>query len=607
MKYRVKTKMKKQFLAVAIALISALLPLKALAQQYDGLFIFGDSLVDNGNLFKLTGGAVPPSPPYFQGRFSNGFVWVERLQPLLGINANQTINFGLGGATSGATNALSGFLGTTLPSLPSELNSFPGSPDPKALYVLWAGANDYLIQTQPRPTDTSGVVNNLSNAATTLISKGARNLIVVNLPDLGKTPQEQALGTSASSTALTLSHNTNLRAALQTLAQQNPGVNIIPLDVNALFGEVNSDPARYGLTNITQPCFTGSAVCSNPDQYLFWDGVHPTATGHNIIAQYAAAVLNAPQAVVPQGDIALNVAKRPGQVIDARLLTLRNSPLTSSEQRLSAFLNGGVNFGDKNNSNSEPGYNFTTSGVTAGVDYRLTDNLALGVAVGYTGNDTDLSNNRGKIGVDGYAVSVYSNYSQKDFYASSLVSYGGNNFDIKRPTSFDNRTATGNPNGDQFSANVNGGYVAKSGNIAYGPTLGLRYDRANIDGYTETGAGSLNMKVKDQAAESLVMSVGVQAAITLDTGAAKFIPNIRASYEHQFANDSREIITELVTQPGIPMRTRTSEPDRDYLKLGAGTQMMFSKNFTAAIDYETVIGLRDVSDNRITGEIRYEF
>ena len=46
------------------------------------LYVFGDSLSDTGNLFALTFGIEPPSPPYFDGRFSDGPVWVETLAPL---------------------------------------------------------------------------------------------------------------------------------------------------------------------------------------------------------------------------------------------------------------------------------------------------------------------------------------------------------------------------------------------------------------------------------------------------------------------------------------------------------------------------------------------
>jgi outer membrane lipase/esterase len=595
---------------LALSLMSAMLPLKAQAQEYNQLYIFGDSLVDNGNLFRLTGNRVPPNP-YFQGRFSNGLVWVETLGTQLQIGSSSTNNFAIGGSTSGQTNSLSGLLGVPLPSLPSQLSAFasaPGNPSRDALFVLLAGANDYLIQpSQLRTTDTQAVVNNLSNSVTALIGKGARNIIVVNLPDLGKTPQERVFPTAGNLSAIATSHNNNLNIALQQIAK-NRDVNIIPVDAFALVNEVAAEPGKYGFTNTTDRCFnqaTGT-VCSNPDQYLFWDGIHPTARAHRLIGEFAVAILNAPRAIAPQGDIALGIAKRQVQLIDSRLTALRILP-TTSDKRLGAFLNGDVNFGDKDSHNTQPGYNFTTSGVTAGVDYRVTDNLALGIALGLTGNETNLSGNRGKIDTNGYAVSLYSNYAQKNFYANGAVSYGGNDFNIKRQITFDNRTATASTSGDQFSVNVNGGYIAKSGNVSYGPTVGMRYDRVNIDGYTEKNAGSLNMKVNNQEAESFVLNVGAQASVALNTDIGTIIPNIRASYEHQFANDSREITTEIVTQPGIPMRTRTADPDRDYIKLGAGAQLVFSPNLSGAIDYETIIGRNDISDNVIKGEVRYQF
>lgn len=82
---------------------------------------------------------------------------------------------------------------------------------------------------------------------------------------------------------------------------------------------------------------------------------------------------------------------------------------------------------------------------------------------------------------------------------------------------------------------------------------------------------------------------------------------MRLSYEHEFADDSREIVAELVTQPGIPMRANTAKPDRDYVKLGVGTQVQFSDNFSGAIDYEMIIGRKDFSDQAVKAEVRFQF
>jgi outer membrane lipase/esterase len=106
----------------------------------------------------------------------------------LGINTNPANNLAVGGATSGTLNVNSALIGLPLPGLQTEINSFTtasGAANPNALYVVWAGANDYLGGS----TDSTTVVNNLSNAVTTLTANGAKNIMVVNLPDLGKTTQ----------------------------------------------------------------------------------------------------------------------------------------------------------------------------------------------------------------------------------------------------------------------------------------------------------------------------------------------------------------------------------------------------------------------------------
>ncbi|MBT4739757.1 MAG: hypothetical protein HN793_01885 [Rhodospirillaceae bacterium] len=54
----------KRYLSAAAMCLAIAAPVQA--QQYSGLYVFGDSLSDSGNLFGLTGGTTPPSPPLFQ-------------------------------------------------------------------------------------------------------------------------------------------------------------------------------------------------------------------------------------------------------------------------------------------------------------------------------------------------------------------------------------------------------------------------------------------------------------------------------------------------------------------------------------------------------------
>ena len=595
--------MKRKILVGSLAIAACLLPVKVSAQAIQGFTVFGDSLSDNGNAFRATNGLFPPSPPYFNGRFTNGAVWIEDLATSLNLT---TANFAFGGATSGTTNTAIPFL----PGVTTQVNSFlQSSPrlSPDRVFVVWAGANDYL---GGGVTNPAVPVGNISAILQRLTAAGAEKLIVVNLPDLGKTPGVLTNPVqSAGLTQLSAAHNQGLSTVLQTLAQTQPNVNIIPIDVAALLNQVITDPARFGFTNVTQPCLNLAAgtVCPNPNQFLFWDALHPTAAGHQIISDFALNILTAPQTIVPQAEIALSVAQRPTRDLNGRLVTLR-SPVQNLDQKLGVFVNGDYNFGNQDSSDRSSGFDFDTKGVTVGADYRLTNDLALGLAFNYGHNSSDLNNDLGKVKIDSYSLSAYGSYSREKFYADALVNYGWNDFDIDRAikvTGF--QSANASTSGNQFSIRLNSGYNFGRDQLSVGPMLGVRYSKVTIDGYSERNGSILNLNVGSQKADSVILNVGAQLSYDFRSPSATVTPFITANYEHEFANGSREITTELVSQPGIPNRTSTGNPDRDFVRLSAGLQTQFANNLSIGVGYETILGKRDVSDNFVQARIRYQF
>ncbi|MBD1898938.1 SGNH/GDSL hydrolase family protein [Trichocoleus sp. DQ-A3] len=316
--------MKKQILATGFVLFSFLLPLKAVAASFDRIFVFGDSLSDTGNVSNLTGGFSPQSPPYYQGRFSNGPIWVDALANKLGLapalvtelaggaNSSNGINFAFGGATSGTKNVAG-----PLPGLQTEIDFFKSglaatkqSADSEALYIVWAGGNDYLGGGVTDPTEP---VKNISAAVTSLFNLGARNFLVANLPDLGKAPVGLSGGIAMSNglNQLTEFHNSGLSYSLGELSKSLDGIKLKSLDINSLFNNVIANKEKFGFTNVTDSCLTNYApplvldykVCDDPDSFLFWDAIHPTAAGHKLVADLAFAALtpaSEPQKSVPE-------------------------------------------------------------------------------------------------------------------------------------------------------------------------------------------------------------------------------------------------------------------------------------------------------------------
>jgi thermolabile hemolysin len=238
--------------------------------QISQIYVFGDSLSDPGNVFKASQGQVPPSPPYFQGRYADGLVWTEYLAQQLKVNTNANTNFAYGGATTGNSQQLPLGLLTQIEQYQAS-NSHAST---NVLYIIWAGANDYL----GGGNDPNQPVENLVTAVKTLVQTGAKNILVVSLPDLGELP------------GLTQKHNSQLAAALKNLRQQlKSEPNIIYYDVNEIFNLAINNPTKFGFVNVTDTCLSTERdryiVCPAPDKYLFWDDIHPSTAAHKLLAE----------------------------------------------------------------------------------------------------------------------------------------------------------------------------------------------------------------------------------------------------------------------------------------------------------------------------------
>jgi phospholipase/lecithinase/hemolysin len=287
------------------------LSLCAVAQaDYSAVVAYGDSLSDNGNLsaYLLSHlGVVFPPPPNFAGHRSNGPVAVEQLAAALGI---PLVDAALLGATTGVGNVGDpGVPGTPtslgalgLPGMQAEIPlTPPGVFNPlvvgSELFVVWGGADDLL---SPSPLDTTlqeianRAVTNIDAFVLNLQALGAQTIFVPGIPDLGLTPAFQAQGPiiAAGATAYSNLVNAGLAATLPAGATY--------FDTAGLFAAIAANPAAYGLTNVTDPCFNelAATLCGNPGQYLFWDSFHPTTAADAIAAAAFASAVPEPSSIV---------------------------------------------------------------------------------------------------------------------------------------------------------------------------------------------------------------------------------------------------------------------------------------------------------------------
>jgi phospholipase/lecithinase/hemolysin len=271
---------------------------------YSAVYAFGDSLSDAGNIAYGTLHQLPVSSIYSDGRFSNGNVWVQDLSQNLGlpsVSASLTggTDYAYGGAQTGAT-----AVHAANPSdLPSQLGQFVTNvpnPSPNALYTVWAGSNDVLtiansaLTPTQQQTAVQQAVTNETNFINGLIAHGAKNIAVLDVPDLGKIPYETARPLSdAASSTLAQQYNAELGQAIQQIVASG-AASVDVIDTYSLLDTALANPAAYGFTNVTQPVWNGNltdahsgtlaATGAAQNGYMFFDSEHPTAATHSLLA-----------------------------------------------------------------------------------------------------------------------------------------------------------------------------------------------------------------------------------------------------------------------------------------------------------------------------------
>ena len=266
------------------------------------LLAFGDSLSDMGNA-KASILNTPDVPPYWQGRFSNGEVWLGGLYDAYGL----TSSIGSGLASSGSNRAFggaqtgSGYAYLLIPNVGTQITSYLANVQAtipsNAVVSLWAGGNDFLYGSANADT----IATNMEAHIRQLAGAGARTFVIPNLPPLEDTPEIQGRSASQQTTIRNevIDYNNQLATIIVNLRAEL-GITVHAVDAWSIFGDITDNKQALGLTNVQDAacsggstllplpiCNSGSSIASNVDEYVFFDKAHPTRVMHDIIARYA--------------------------------------------------------------------------------------------------------------------------------------------------------------------------------------------------------------------------------------------------------------------------------------------------------------------------------
>ncbi|MFQ5470443.1 MAG: Calx-beta domain-containing protein, partial [Gammaproteobacteria bacterium] len=285
--------------------------------------------------------------------------------------------------------------------------------------------------------------------------------------------------------------------------------------------------------------------------------------------------------------------------------------------RWGGFINGNISVGDKDPTTNEPGFDLKANGITLGADYRLSNDMIVGGAIGFISSKSDLNASAGDQEVDGISLSAYGTFYQSEsIYIDGILSLGQNDFTSRRNMTFGtlNQTAVGDTSGNEIAISIGGGYDMNRDALSFGPYGRIDYVNVDIDGFDEKpsnpgGAGSgLMLSVDSQSVEMMTAMVGGQMIYTYSTAIGVIAPQLKLEWAHEFMDDSRIINAHFANDPTIStFGITTDDPDRDYFNLGLGVTGTFANGKSAYLMYETVLDRDHVNVYSIAFGGRMEF
>jgi len=232
------------------------------------------------------------------------------------------------------------------------------------------------------------------------------------------------------------------------------------------------------------------------------------------------------------------------------------------------------------------GYNYDSTGLNVGLDKAVSDRLTMGVTLGLGRASAETSDRRGEINGDSSQFGIYGTWNESAFYVDGSLMYAVNDYLSYRHLPTFGLTARGDYRGRDYAMYVGGGYTMVMGTWNVIPTASLQYGYHREEGFTETGAGGLNLAVDTSSADSLVSKLGFRVnrlfRVSKDVG---ITPEMSLQWGHEFGDRDQQVTARFAGAPGA-FTVSGVTAKRDSAFLGVGVTTTVQESLSLFVSYE---------------------
>jgi outer membrane autotransporter protein len=271
-------------------------------------------------------------------------------------------------------------------------------------------------------------------------------------------------------------------------------------------------------------------------------------------------------------------------------------------------------FGDQGAQGAFAGYDSRIVGAMLGYDVAVADNTRAGVGIGYARSKIDGKGFSNTTGFNTYQATAYIAHDDGIWFADGDLSYGTNSYSGSRQIAFSgvNRTALAKYNGENVTSFVTTGRHFFTDDVTITPMASLQATHLHLNGYTETGAGDINLQVASQSYDFLESGLGVNVArhFDLDDGGS-LLPEVHVKWLHEFLTANIQNSSLFTATGSTAFVTPGLNAARDTLDIGAGLTLLScactERTWSVEGIYDFYLRSRNYSAHQVTLAASYRF
>ena len=244
---------------------------------------------------------------------------------------------------------------------------------------------------------------------------------------------------------------------------------------------------------------------------------------------------------------------------------------------------------DVESSGDAVGWKAGIGGLGMGFERKLSDTVTAGFAGGFTRTSVDAG--AADADIETWHAGLYASAALEALTLSGALAYASHDYDIDRVITYGGgaTVANGDAKGDSYTLSGEAFYDittrADGRTFRLGPLATISAVHATRDGFTETGAGVLNLTVDEDDATQVVTGLGGALGFNRVIARARVAGDLRVQWEH-VAGDGNASTVSTIPLANAHFVASSAEIDRNRLAVGAGAAIVLTDTLNLHARYD---------------------